>query len=365
MPMKSAAPAILYVDDEEIARKQFERSFGASRPVLTAAATDEALGMLRNGGNNIGILVTDFRLTGKHNGDLMRQAVAAFPQVVCILLTDHSDREALMNTANNGEVFCTVEKPVDHQRLEQALCQAEELLHLRGARRLRLQAAEETIAFLAHELNTPLAAIVNYSNGIHQRLQGSGLTPAHQAEMLKAVEALGDNARYCMEMISFLVASSRSAGILHPVAGETSARQLLLAMLDAYPLSPAQRSWISLEVQEDFNVAGLPSCVSLVLSTLLGYALHSLKDQAAPSIVIKVSGGKPSCISMTDNGAGIRNEVVYRLLQDPVRLHADSGGKDMGLIFCRRVMQAFNGDITVEFRQGVSTTVKLTFPTTN
>lgn len=360
IPARNAPPAILYVDDEEMARKYFERFFGASRTVLTAAGMDEALELLRSGEDRIGIIVTDYRMPGKSGGDLLRQAAAEFPQVVRILLTAYADREVLLETVNTGEVFRIVEKPLDRERLEEALNQADELLNLREARRMRLQAVDETVAFLAHELNTPLAAIVNYANGMHQRLHDSDLP--HQDELLKATESLSDNARYCMDMISSFVESTRDAGALRPAIGESTARQLLLSLLDAYPLTPVQRSWIRLEVEEDFQITALPNCVSLVLSTLLGNALRALRDRPTPSITFRVSGGGPSLISVSDNGPGMGSELMTRLFQDPVSLHADSGGKGMGLIFCKRVMQAFNGDISVESREGASTTVTLNFP---
>lgn len=362
MSTRAFPPAILFVDDEEMARKYFARLFGTDRPVLTAAGMDEALAMLRITENRIGIIITDYRMPGNSGGELLRRAAAEFPQVVRILLTAYADRDVLLETVNTGDVFRIVEKPLDNDRLEQVLRQAEELLSLREARRMRLQAVDEAVAFLAHELNTPLAAIVNYSNGIQQRLSTDDPAPSGQTELLKAAEAVDNSARYCMDIISSFVESTRSAGALRPAHGESTARQLLLSLLDAYPLSPAQRGWIHLEVEKDFQISALPNCVSLVLSTLLGNALRALADQPAPSIVFKVSGGKTSFISVSDNGTGIPNDVMETLFQDPVTLHADSGSKGMGLIFCKRVMQAFNGDISVQSLQGVSTTVTLSFP---
>lgn len=365
-PVRPSPRAILYVDDEEMARKYFKRSFGRSHPVLTAAGMDEALEVLRNPGNNIGIIVTDYRMPGRSGGDLLRQAATEFPQVVRILLTAYADREVLLETVNTGEVFRIVEKPLDNKKLGEALNQAEELLNLREARRMRLQAVNETVAFLAHELNTPLAAIVNYSSGMQQRLNAGDFSTDFQAalltELMKASVAVDDNARYCMDMISSFVESTRNAGALRSPHGESTARQLLLSLLDAYPLTLVQRSWIRLEVEEDFQITALPNCVSLVLSTLLGNALRALRDRPAPAITFKVSGGEPSLISICDNGPGIRSEVMARLFQDPITLHADSGGKGMGLLFCKRVMQAFNGDIAVQSQEGHSTTVTLSFP---
>ena len=58
-----ALPTVLYVDDEEMARKYFGRAFGNDYRVLTAPGVDAALALL--GEQHVDVLVTDYRMPGR------------------------------------------------------------------------------------------------------------------------------------------------------------------------------------------------------------------------------------------------------------------------------------------------------------
>jgi two-component system response regulator PhcR len=356
------AATLLYVDDEEMARKYFDRTFGGSYAVLTAASADAAIALLREKAGQIGIIITDYRMPGKSGADLLRLVAVEFPQVVRILVTAYAEREVLLDTVNSGEVFRILEKPLDAALLGETLVQAEDLLRMRNARNLKLQAIEETVAFLAHELNTPLAAIINYSSGMQQRLQNDSVSPRQQAELRSASAAVDDNARYCLSLLSSFIESVKDAGGTPSRPGVTSARQIVTSLLDAYPLKPGERDMILVEVDGDFTIDSLPDCVALVLSSLLGNALRALRGWSSPAITFTVSGRDTPFIRITDNGPGIPREVMDRLFVDPVTTHADSGANGLGMIFCKRIMQAFNGEIEVRSVQGLFTAITLSFP---
>lgn len=104
---------ILYVDDEEMARKYFIRSVGTGFEVLTASDADTAIEILQDEDRQIGIVVTDYRMPSRNGGDLLRQIEREFPYVVRILVTAYADREVLLDTVNSGEIFRIIEKPLD------------------------------------------------------------------------------------------------------------------------------------------------------------------------------------------------------------------------------------------------------------
>lgn len=358
----NGAATILYVDDEDMARKYFARSFGADYEILTVADADAAVGVLRDKGGQVDILVTDYRMPGRDGGDLLRQIEREFPHVVRILVTAYADRAVLLDTVNSGEVFRILEKPLDLNAVRNALRLAGELSRERGAKRQRLMAMEETLGFLAHELNTPLAAILNFARGIRHRTAGESVSPRQQAEIVGAAQAVDDNARYCLALLSSFVASVRGAGVAPAQGGGGTARQMVLSLLDTYPLTPAQRAAVRIDMQSDFPVAALPNCVALVLSSILGNALRAVRDRPDPMIcfILRVEGNPQICIA--DNGPGIPPEVMRCLLTDPVTTHADAAGTGWGLIFCKRIMQSFGGGIVVNSAPGSQTTVTLNFP---
>lgn len=358
-------PTILYVDDEEMACKYFARAVGSEYEVLSATGADEAVGILRAHHARISVLVTDFRMPGRDGGDLLRQVAQEYPQIVRILVTAYADKDMLLQTVNTGEVFRILEKPIGVADVRDILRLAGDRFRERAVRQQRLMAIDETLAFLAHELNTPLAAIANFALGIGSRVDGE-YSEQRQQEIGRAATAMHDNAQYCLAVLSSFLQSVRSsAGGAPPKPGigqEVSAGALVASLLDSYPFADNQRSWVQVELEGDFPVPTLPNCVALVLSSVMSNALRALTGVGDPSLRFVVVAGERPEIRIADNGPGIPPEIMGRLLVDPVTTHASAGGSGMGMIFCNRVMQSFGGGIRIASASGAGTTVTLDFP---
>ncbi len=353
---------ILYVDDSEAARKHFERTFGDDYPVLPASNAHAALTLLRGMGNRIGIVIATDDLQDSSGGDLLRQVAEDFPHTVRILATDRSNGEMSLNALNSGDVFRIIEDPMDSAPFASALRHATAQLQERHARHERLQAIEETMTFLTHELNTPLAAILNFARGMQRRLTDVSVSPQQQAEIWKASLEVDENVRYCIALLSSFDETIKGISAPHTISTGCTAHQLITSMLDHQPLTPAERNMIRIELEEDFPVSVLPNCISLVLSSLLGSTLRSLRNTSAPSVCFTVTAGDHPHIRIANNGSGISPEVLDRLMLDSVTTHADSGETERSLAFCKRVMQVFGGEMMIRSVQGVYTTFTLYFP---
>jgi two-component system response regulator PhcR len=361
-----ARTTVLYVDDEEMACKYFARAAGPDYDVLLAGSADKAVELLRSEVGRIAVLVTDFRMPERDGGDLLRQVSHEFPHVVRILVTAYADKDVLIETVNTGEVFRILEKPLGVAAVRDVLALAQERHRDRLSRNGRLSAIDETLAFLAHELNTPLAAIANFARGVESRAAGE-FVPERQAEIGHAAAAMQSNARYCLAVISSFLASVRGEGG-RPLAAESdtdaTASSLISTLLDSYPFVGNARSLVGVSLHGDFAVHALPNCVALVLSSLLSNALRALTGVAEPSLHFEVEAEPVPIIRISDNGPGIPPDVMERLLVDPITTHAAAGGSGMGMIFCNRVMQSFGGAIPIDSSAGAGTRVTLVFPNT-
>ena len=54
--------------------------------------------------------------------------------------------------------------------------------------------------------------------------------------------------------------------------------------------------------------------------------------------------------------------MLERLQVDPVTTHAGAGGSGLGMLFCKRVMHSFDGNILLHSEPGHPTKVTLNFP---
>lgn len=352
---------ILYVDDEELARKYFTRTLETEFNVITASGVDEALEILDR--EYIGVLVTDYQMKGKDGGDLLREVALSFPHLVCILVTAYANKNLLLETVNASEIFRILEKPLNLIQIRQVLHLATNLARDRATHKQRLVAINETLAFLSHELNTPLATISNYAHYLKNLIADMTPTVSGLMEIESAITAMQNNARYCMKVIATLTASAQSADNLPSAHTEISAHKLIVSLIDTFPLTPTQRGFIHTDVNQDFAIKALPNIVSLVISSILNNSLRALQEQPVPQLGIRilVNNNIPQIV-IADNGCGIAPEILTRLLIEKITTHANDGGSGWGLILCKRIMQAFSGNISIHSELGQGTAVTLSFP---
>ncbi|WP_321954275.1 hybrid sensor histidine kinase/response regulator [Paraburkholderia bannensis] len=385
MTQPSAAPmSILFVDDDELSRVHFERAIDGAWPLHLARSADEAMAILARHHAEIAVLVSDFRMPTDDGASLLGEVAKRYPHIVGILVTAYADKDMLLQTVNSGNVFRVLEKPLRVSAIRGVVREALSRHGEREAHQQRLLAMNETLAFLAHELNTPLATIAlsagNVQNNVADLAAPSGLAGTQsgtqsatqaalqaetQANIAQAATLMLNNAQYCMSLISSFwdtLNRSSSTASLAPEAGrDATATRLVAALLDSWPFSASQRDWISVDLKSDFVVHSMPNCVVLVLSSLLANALRALAKTAEPALRIEIVGGTAPQIRVHDNGTGIPPEVQARLLRDPVTTHAQDGGHGMGMIFCNRVMRSLRGSLKIDSTWGEGTTVTMCF----
>lgn len=104
-------PCVLFVDDEEMTRKTFERIASSEFPILLAADVAEAIETLKQRGDEIGVLLTDQRMPGGLGVELLEYARDQNPGIVRMLTTAYSELEDAIAAVNRGEIIRYIEKP--------------------------------------------------------------------------------------------------------------------------------------------------------------------------------------------------------------------------------------------------------------
>ena len=373
------AGAVLFVDDEPTSRKWFARTFSDEFHVVTADGVAEALAVLGERGDEFAVLVTDYRMPERDGMKLLQAVQRDFRHLVRLLATAYAGKEVAIAAVNQGKVLRILEKPLEDAQTREALREAVALHRAQAFERAmndgRAAAMRETLGFLAHELNTPLATVRGCVNVVAARWQAPapGAPPGtvqfienHPGELLAALERAERRALYCQSLVSTFVQSARDA---YPGAQPQtfSAAGLVSALLDEFPFEENERSWISSSGGEDFRLPGRRDLLYLVLCTLTKNALLALRGSAQPHLHIELgredtsSGPARRWMRFSDNGSGIPPEVLAKLTHEPVTTRAQSGGNGMGLMFCQRVMRSIGGSIDIQSTLGQGTVVSLYF----
>ncbi|MGX5651268.1 ATP-binding protein [Hydrogenophaga borbori] len=376
--MRTDAQAILFVDDEAVSRQWFSRCFGDEFEISTAASVDEALAILTERGESFAALITDYRMPEQDGMKLLRFVRREHRHLVRLLVTAYAEKDVAIAAVNQGQVMRILEKPLEDEPTREALREALSLYRHQALERAlnegRAAALRETLGFLAHELNTPLATVRGSVAAVLERhrppepgdapgtVRFEGLGPQ---ELLAALQRAERRALYCQSLVATFVQSARDA---YPGAAPqtVSAASLLGSLVDEYPFEDRERHWVSTELRQDFRLPGRRDLLYLVLCTLTKNAILALRDTAEPRLRIEVDcapgpGAPRAWIRFIDNGPGIAPEVLARLTREPVTTRAATGGNGMGLMFCQRVMQAAGGAIRLQSALGHGTTVELAF----
>jgi two-component system, response regulator PhcR len=374
---------VLFVDDEAHACKWFARLFADEFSIITAVSVDEALQALREHGPDVAVLVTDYRMPVKNGLELLSAVQRDHRHVVRLLATAYAEKDVAVAAINQGRVMQILEKPFDEAQVRAILREALDAFVQREREQAlsdsRAATMRETLGFLAHELNTPLATVLGYMEALKGRYLPAapdappgvaGMTEKRPGDALTMIEAAERRTAYAMSLVATFVQSARDAypGSAGSAPAKLQASRLVSALLRDYPFENDERTWVTCDLHGDFELPGQRDLLYLVLCTLTKNAMLALRGCAQPRLHITLesiadapAGGHNAAIRFIDNGPGIPPEILSRLTFEPVTTRAQQGGSGMGLMFCRRVVQSMGGQIGVHSGPGPGASITLLF----
>jgi two-component system, probable response regulator PhcQ len=113
--------AVLLVDDEEMTLRYFTRAFNDQFRILTASTARDALKLLDQHKDDIGILITNQRMPGESGVWLLEQTRQLHPGIIRILSTAYACFDTAVAAINTGGIYKYLSKPWDMPLLETTL----------------------------------------------------------------------------------------------------------------------------------------------------------------------------------------------------------------------------------------------------
>ncbi|MFZ3082187.1 HD domain-containing phosphohydrolase [Rhodoferax ferrireducens] len=272
-------PTILCVDDEPNILSALKRLFrGKGWRVLSAEGGQAALALLET--QTVDLVISDMRMPEMDGAQFLAQVRVRWPDTVRLLLTGHSDINAIIDAVNRGEIYRYITKPWDDNDIVLIVRQALERQALEHEKK-RLEALtkrqnEELKALNASleakvEARTTELRIANESlQDANERLKSSFVTSIKVFSTLMEMRGgnlaghsrrVADLARRMaskLELDSKLVQDIFVAGLLHEIGKVGFADELLntpVAMmkpeqLDAYRKHTVQAEQLLLPLAE-------------------------------------------------------------------------------------------------------------------
>ncbi len=228
----------------------------------------------------------------------------------------------------------------------------------------RLVTMGEMASSLAHELNQPLTAIVNYCSGLRARIrsgsgQGRPADPTMLLETLDKTAAQAERAGEVIRRIRNFVKRSEPERHECPLA-EVLGEALGLAQIDA----KRQRVRILTQLPTDLPPVFVDRIlIQQVLMNLLKNAIEASRETPAAQRVVTIAvQARPDHLlcSVTDHGPGIRDEASDRLYESFFTTKPE--GMGIGLNICRSIVEAHQGRLWHESPESGGTRFMFTLP---
>ncbi len=227
------------------------------------------------------------------------------------------------------------------------------------ARLARLNELGEMASTLAHELNQPLAAIANYTQGC-VRLLGQ-MDDALAARMREALEETARQSLRAGEIIRRLREfvtrgeTEKAPQDIRKLVEEAGALALMgsreRGIRSVFDFAPGAELVTVDRVQ-----------IQQVLINLIRNAMEAMRDSERRELVVRTAMDGPErvLVEVSDTGPGISEEIEARLFQPFVT--SKPGGMGIGLSISKRILEAHGGELTASRNGDGGATFRFTLP---
>ena len=225
----------------------------------------------------------------------------------------------------------------------------------------RVSLLGEMTASLAHELNQPLAAIVNNATAAMQYIEQGKIDPEQLQEILTDVVGDGRRAHDIMRNVRSAIKKGSA------IRGRINLNDVVKAVTHMVHLDAAAH-FCKVEMSLARNlpaIEGDPSQIQQVLINLVRNAFDAMRD-TPPSgrkveIATNYNGDGMICVAVRDYGSGIPEPTQERLFEQFFTTKEE--GLGMGLTIVRSIVEAHGGSIAAENADGGGARFRFRLPT--
>ena len=224
---------------------------------------------------------------------------------------------------------------------------------------MRKEQEDEHLAFIAHDLRTPLNAVSLLVDSL--RLS---LNPQALAEAGDLFEILRRNLQRVEDLVKKVMDTNvQPSGIgssFHPERRTFELWPLAQRLiLDLQSVSSNHAIEVVNEIPSCLTVFADAGLISQVFQNLLG---NAFKYAAQGRVVVRArdEGGTVTCV-VHDNGAGIPLEMLSKVF-DKLASDPDKEGTGLGLAIVKQIVEAHGGTVSAESIQGAGATFTFTIP---
>ena len=367
---------VLLVDDEQdFLSIMSERMKARGMDVSTAASAKEAIQLAE--AESFDAIILDLQMPGMDGLETLKALKAKKPEIQVILLTGHATVEKSVEAMKLGAMDL-MEKPADLKTLTDKIKKAQTkkmiLIEKQAAEKMNVQAIEagklasvgELASGIAHEINNPIAIMVEEAGWLSDLLSDEDLAnPQNMEEFRRALNQIKAQGGRCKDITHKLLFFAKKT--------DSRVREVQINEIIEETVSTSEQRAKESNVkivthldQELPNVSASPSEMQHVLLNLINNAIDAIDAIGTGGGIVEITSrlnGGYVAIDVADTGQGIPNELINRIFDPFFTTKPVGKGTGLGLSICYGIIKKMGGDITLNSSVGMGATFHVNLPT--
>lgn len=366
---------ILVIDDESGIRSGISRilqHFKVDYPFMDesisfeiseAATGEEGIDFIRR--ETPDILLLDNKLPGIQGVEVLEFIKKNQYDILVVMITSFASLELAVKATKDG-AYDFIPKPFTPQELRSSIENITKHLFLKRMTK-SLQKEGKSIRFqflsvLSHELKAPLNAVEGYLELMKDRSLGNEIE-AYQDMIERSLTRLSGMRQMIMDMLDFTyIESGKKKRELHKINLNLIA-QTAADTMQPYAIQRDVKVYINTRTPVWFD--GDAEEFEIIFNNFISNAIKYNKKNGRVDCSI-VEENDYYEISISDSGIGIEETHINRLFDEFFRIKSSEtrniSGTGLGLPIAKKIIDEYNGNISVKSILGEGTTFFIKFP---
>jgi signal transduction histidine kinase len=366
---------VLVIDDESGIRSGVSRilnNFQVNYPfmdedytyeVLEAATGEDGITIINN--EKPDIVLLDNKLPGIQGIDVLEYIRNKKYDIVVAMITSYASLDVALKAHKFGATDF-VPKPFTPQELKSSI---ENITKQQYLKRITHKMNEEGkkiryqfLSVLSHELKAPLNAIEGYLRMMQEKQSGDRIED-YATPIERSLQRIQGMRNLIMDLLDLTkIKLERKEEKIEEVHLSSIASN---AIVTVRPYAIQMEVSVILAVKSDAVIMADPTDMEIIFNNLVSNSVKYNKKGGKVEVIID-EDGNDVIIIFSDTGIGIKEEDRENLFAEFVRIKNEKtkniSGSGLGLSIVKKVVELYNGTISVESVPDVGTTFTVRLP---
>ncbi len=362
----------LIVEDSALTRSILVNALsGEGIKTLQASNGVEALQILKEGGHEVDLVLTDFVMPEMDGDELCKciRIELGHKNLPIIFLTALSESNSMMRIFKSGasdyivkpfakeELLARVKVHLETRRLNNKL--TEQVLQLKRLNKLK----DDVLSVTSHDLRSPITGILGFTELL---LEDENLAEHH----LNYLSHIKDSVEFLLTLVSDILELGRAQSFEYDLVYEPLQ---LMELIDSsintvhHMASPKD---ISLDVENrlesDPVISGDKNAIIRIVNNLLSNAIKFTPKSGKVTVRLEAEAGEMLGLSVIDTGIGIPKKFIPELFDKYSKASrpgtAGEKSTGLGLSITKALIEQHGGNISVTSDEGKGTCFQVRLP---